>query len=384
MIRERKTILTLVLLVLVLLLGGSSIYMAIRLSTKAPVAPTAPASEPQAYLPGENCAASGGACMTTDLCAAAGGREIILSDCASGKICCDRRTRAENWKTCNTLNFAIACTPRPDCLDLPVPCSIPEPVGGWCPVLECSGGKKLVYEDETRNSAGSYYLTTQIPEGGTIYQGQTIVISIPYMNRTSTAISSATITDVLDSRFSFLDADKQCRYASSGNKVTCVINNIQAGAKSQVSFRVKVKTTATAGEVANKATILTSDNSNALCFSNQEIQPEPKANVTCGTKLAQTEDQSSNLSSVTANQTFVYSFNVGNSGNTESTGYTLRDILTGDNKNLLTYVGSNDGCTYESSSRTVSCPVSLAAGAKKTVSFKVKVSSDVETDENRP
>jgi len=311
--KDKRTLLTIFLLILVLILGGATIFLAIRISTPAPIAPTAP-EQPQAFIPEEGCLFTGGECTTSAACTSQGGSGDGQRDCSTGLICCKK-----GWSTCNDMTFSIACLPRPACLDAKdALCMMPEPQGGWCPYLVCDQ-RKSVFKDDPRNVPGTYYPVDKISEGGTVYQGQTIVFSVPYTNKSSKKIDSATVVDTLDPRLTFVDADPRCKYSSTGSKITCNIGVVEPNAGAQLSYRVKVKTTATLGNLSNTASLTTNLNSVSLCHSTQTIQPEPKADVICTAKKALSSvEATETLDQVTVGDAFVYSFDIENKGNADS------------------------------------------------------------------
>ena len=371
--KDRRSILTIALFILVLVLGGASVYMALRLSTPKPIAPTAP-DRPQAFVPEEGCVFNGGSCTTSAACTSKGWESIGQRDCSSGLLCCK-----QPWLACNVINFSIACEPRPVCLDSKTePCTPQEPANGWCPYLSCNK-KKNVYKNDPRNTAGTYYLENKISEGGTVYLDELIVISIPYKNVSTKKVVSAVVSDTLSPKLTYVDGSNGCSFALTQSKVVCNIGEVAPNGSGQVSIRARVKATAQIGELNNTATITTNEGSGAMCYSQQVIQPKPEAVLSCTSKIAETTQTgvTQTIEEVTKGQVFSYTFKLENKGNAVSTGYVLRDILKGDGKDNLVFIDSADGCTYGITSRLVSCPAVLEPGATKTISFKVKVGDDV-------
>lgn len=189
---NRKKILAIILIILVLALGGAAIFVSIRLQ-QAQI-PTAPVSKPRAaeWLGGGNC----------------------------------------------TVSFAVAAAS----------------------VLTCE--QKTAYKDDGRNTAGNYYLTAEnrLTATDPLTAGQTIVYAISYKNTGSASVASSTITDILDSKLTFVDSDSGCSYSSVNRTVTCAIGEVVAGANSQVAIRAKVNGDATPGTISNTATVTGSNN----------------------------------------------------------------------------------------------------------------------------
>ncbi len=369
MTSNKKSILTVLLLVLVLVFGGTSIYLATRLSTQKPVAPTAPESKPKA---GISCSGEGGTCTVGTACPA-GKTAVSGADCDGGYLCCK-----SDWIACSTINFSVACEPRPACLDDKTPCSIKEPASGWCPYLSCDQ-KKRVFYDDARNVAGTYYLDKEIPKGGTVYQGQVIVFAVPYTNVSNKKVLSAKIEDTLDPRLTFKDADNGCTVTSNSNKVICNIGEVVPGKGSQVAIRALVKKTATLGELLNSAIIETKDLSEAQCHTELAIKPEPKATLLCVQKSTVEKPAGGTTTTlasvVTSGKKYDYQFELENKGDKASTDFVLKDILKGEGRDFVDFASTDSTCTYNETSRVVTCPVALAPAEKKTISFSFVVSN---------
>jgi len=332
---NKRKILTIFLLLLVLVLGVTSMFVAYRLGTQRTVAPTAPESEPRAAEP--------------------------------------------DWINCNDLQFTIACQPRPACLDNKTnPCTTPEPSGGWCPYLTCANKKKIAYRNDPRNQPGVYYLETALPDGGTLHPGDLFVISIPYKNEQSGMVESATITDTLDPRYTFVDSIPECSRTTADGKeiITCTAGEVAPGGESAATFRVRVKSNAQLGQISNTATMTTNKNSVSRCYNQLEIKQQPTVDLECNSKVAITgagiQPATTAPVEVTRGQTFTYSMEIENKGNAAANGYEIRDVLKGEGRAELGFVSSPD-CKFDTTSRLVNCPVSLGAGQKKSYSFNVIV-----------
>lgn len=365
---SRKKLLTVVLVLLVVLFGGTSAYLAIRLSTSTPVAPTAPVSEPKASTAEDSCTAKGGECTTAVVCASKGGTNIKATDCSQGTSCC-----SVPWAVCNVQNFEVPCIPRPGCLDEDPKCAPPEGnPEDYCPYLACNV-RKNAYLDDPRNLPGKYYVEKIIPAGSEVYRGQTFVYLIPFKNLGSTTVQSAVITDVLDSKITYVDADDGCSYTSGTRTVTCDIDPMVAGKNGAKAIRVKVNSSATVEDLLNTAKITSTGGSVSLCLNKLTVKPAKKPVVSCiSKKCFDTAGVAS--TTFTKGQQIKYVFDVMNSGNATSTGYTLADKLTGEGRELLTFV-SGTGCTYDDVTDQVNCDAKLEPGERKTLSFIASISN---------
>lgn len=88
-------------------------------------------------------------------------------------------------------------------------------------------------------------------------------------------------------------------------------------------------------------------------------------------------DLNDQIDTVSKDETFVYAFEVTNSGDVAAQDIEVVDVLKGDNQELLTYVDGDDRCKYTSSSRQVTCSgMDLDVDDTDTYTFRVKVSSN--------
>ena len=80
------------------------------------------------------------------------------------------------------------------------------------------------------------------------------------------------------------------------------------------------------------------------------------------------------IDTVAKNQTFVYSLTVTNHDATSSaTGVAIKDPLTGENQDMLSFVDKIDGCDFDVASKTLTCNTDLATSEAKIFSFRTKV-----------
>lgn len=82
------------------------------------------------------------------------------------------------------------------------------------------------------------------------------------------------------------------------------------------------------------------------------------------------------IKTATRNQILVYAMEITNSGEGTAFNVNITDALTGPNQNQLIFMDAEQGCTYSSGNRTISCNnITLGAGAVRKFSFRVRVGS---------
>ncbi len=145
------------------------------------------------------------------------------------------------------------------------------------PGLNCT--KKQAWEDDPKNEPGNYYLTTPILANSDLIPGQVVVYSVSYKNTGDASSTGATITDVLPTQLEFLDDDGGCAYTSQ-NELACEIGEVIAGGESQVSFRVKVKESVSAGILTNTAEFIPNEGDESVCSISLNIQVEESSTPT--------------------------------------------------------------------------------------------------------
>ena len=394
---NRKKIIAILFLCVVAILGGVSVFVAYRLNTQKAVAPTAPESKPAA---GTSCTGEGGSCIAGNNCLS-GQAKISGTDCAVGQVCC-----VAQWTSSDACKMSFnvpqaACTPRPACFDLPVPCSIPEPVGGWCPGISCSGGKKM-YKNVADNRPGSYNTdeANRIVDGSSVIPGTVIVYLIEHqitssgkVDGSSAGPGTVTITDVLDSRLEYLDGAGDCKHETATNRVICTnggtsITGSTTAKSTRTIFRAKVKDGAKNGDLINTATLSTSsiDSSGKTSETKQSVSCQgkvvvasaPTVAISCKSKTALTTSGTGIVSSVGKNQTFMYSMEIYNSGDSIANNVVVTDVLP---MGKLIFVDSDSGCTYAEATKTVSCTATLNPKETKKLTFRVKTASDLNDGE---
>ncbi|MEI6690253.1 MAG: hypothetical protein WCL07_00725 [bacterium] len=131
------------------------------------------------------------------------------------------------------LTFNIPCGSS-----TPTPSVSPSPSAVVGANLDCL--YKRVYEDDSRNRAGFYYVEKQVTDTSSLKDGQSIVYSIAAKNQGGASASDVVISDVLSSSLTYVDSDKDCTYAASSRKVTCTIGTLAGGVETSRSIRVKI------------------------------------------------------------------------------------------------------------------------------------------------
>lgn len=117
----------------------------------------------------------------------------------------------------------------------------------------------------------------QIADSATVDANKTIVYSLKLKNPATTAVTGLTVTDVLDPKLTFVDADPNCTHVTSTRTVTCTNVTIAAGGDVLVgaSFRAKLpasvtETTTITNTYSVAGATLTSP---ATCSTSVKIEP---------------------------------------------------------------------------------------------------------------
>ncbi len=134
------------------------------------------------------------------------------------------------------------------------------------PQASLSCVSKRMYQDDSRNHAGFYFLQNQLTDTNTISDGQTIVYNITSHNSGGNSAPDTTITDTLSNTLTYLDGDNGCTYDSSTRLVTCTIGALAGSSDAARSFRAKVTLNGTgATSVANTATVASTNGQSSSC-----------------------------------------------------------------------------------------------------------------------
>jgi uncharacterized repeat protein (TIGR01451 family) len=172
-----------------------------------------------------------------------------------------------NQSACST-SFIVACgspSPSPSASASVPPSSAPPSASPSTPpsaALKCMA--KKMYENDSRNRAGFYYMEREITDANTISSGETIVYNIVAKNAGGNNTPDTTITDVLSSSLTYVDGDSGCTYDSGNRTVTCTIGTLSPNSEAQRSFRVTVNVSSNTS-VANTAEVTSTNGQRDSC-----------------------------------------------------------------------------------------------------------------------
>jgi fimbrial isopeptide formation D2 family protein len=160
--------------------------------------------------------------------------------------------------------FVVACgsspSPSPSSSVSPSPSSSPSVPPSAA--LKCMA--KKMYEDDTRNRSGFYYLEKEITDTNTLSNGQTIVYNVVSKNAGGSTVPDTTITDKLSENLTYVDGDSGCTYDSATRIVTCTIGSLSPNSEAQRSFRATVAVAGTTS-VANTAEVSSTNGQRDSC-----------------------------------------------------------------------------------------------------------------------
>jgi uncharacterized repeat protein (TIGR01451 family) len=158
---------------------------------------------------------------------------------------------------------SATCTP-PGESPTPSPSITPSPSPSDSPnaLLDCV--VKRVYEDDSQNAAGVYYLNREITDTNTLTNGQVIVYNIVVANTGDGEVSETTIEDVLSSNLTYMDASSGCTYDSTSRKVTCAVGTVPGNTETSKSIRVSVATSGTTS-INNRADVFSTNGQRDVC-----------------------------------------------------------------------------------------------------------------------
>lgn len=152
-----------------------------------------------------------------------------------------------------------------------------------------------MYEDDSRNRAGFYYIEKEILDTNTLQNGQIIVYNIVTRNNGGNSAPDTTITDKLSTNLTFIDGDSGCSYDSTMRTVTCTIGTLAANSEAQRSFRAKVGVTGTSS-IANTAEVYSTNGQRDSC----SIQVDATGKVIVAPSVAPTSLPVAGVFEVTA------------------------------------------------------------------------------------
>jgi len=174
---------------------------------------------------------------------------------------------AVGQNSCST-SFVVACgespSPSPSPSESPSPSPSPSASPSTPPSAALKCVTKKMYEDDSRNRAGFYYMEKEILDTNTLQNGQTIVYNVVTKNAGGNSVPDTTITDVLASSLTYIDGDSGCLYDATTRTVTCTIGTLSANSEAQRSFRVRVAVAETVS-VTNTAEVTSTNGQRDSC-----------------------------------------------------------------------------------------------------------------------
>lgn len=221
---NKKKILATILVILIVLLGGASVYVATQLSTRKSVAPTAPESKPKAtettvtWVGSDACKVE--ATASAEMCVPSG-----VVTCTTPVACptaCGTAASVQTGCTdsCGNAVADKACAATAACEVLEA-------------VLE---GSKSAYKNVTSNTPGVYSLTTAM---GAVSKSQIYVYTIELKNTSETTASGVVVKDtIVGLPVTFMDTVAGCTFSATSKELTCN-TSITPDQTKKFSFRVK-------------------------------------------------------------------------------------------------------------------------------------------------
>lgn len=125
--------------------------------------------------------------------------------------------------------------------------------------------EKRIFKNEASNTEGNYTLRTEIGTGSTVQPGDVLVFNLMGEALTQPTSGSVVWTDVLHNKLEWMDGEDGCDYAQATRTVTCDMGIKAAGEDYDTSFRVRVLSSATPGEISNTATVTTGGTNKNVC-----------------------------------------------------------------------------------------------------------------------
>lgn len=303
---NKKRIITIILVLLVVLLGGASVYVATQLSTRKAVAPTAPESKPKASElceTGLGLYCSGDQVAGATACTQSSGGEVWC--CPIDKVIING-TCVDEWvgsAECNLEGTASAtvCIPSevvtctPDC---PTACGTAASTITTCTDDSCGAattkacaataacakavleGDKTAYKNVTSNTPGVYALTSLME---TVSKSQIYVYTIELKNTSTATASGVVIKDSLANMpVTYMDAITGCSFNATSIEMTCN-TSIQPDETKKFSFRVKAADGVTNGTVISNTAKVTYPDGSLDLTKDLAVSTVVGCNHTCTT-----------------------------------------------------------------------------------------------------
>lgn len=309
--KRNKAILSIILIVVILLIAGASIYISSKVSQEQAIAPTAPVSEPAACE--DECPRSDGALVNCT--GAADGTNISTCNEAGRVELCGGKSY-----TCPAPGGAWALTPtstEPDwvgsaactvtatsvCVasetitcspDCPTECGKPASTISSCKdscgvattktcaaTVACTENL-VVNKKAYKYTGGTYAYTTEID---TVAKNQTFLYAISIENKGEVDVSGVSITDTLNGehqdQLTFVDTKSGCTYSATEKRVNCDGITVKAGETGVYAFKVKVGGDAVNGDIIKNGAVVRAANTDISASNELTISTVLGCNHTC-------------------------------------------------------------------------------------------------------
>jgi len=255
------------------------------------------------------------------------------------------------------------------------------------PGLNCVD--KVLYKDVDANTPGTYDLSAAnlLSSSFELVPGDTYVYVINYEN-TGTGAVGGEIVDTLPDDVEYVDSSDGCTYDSADHAVSCALTSVAAAGSGKVAIRFIVNSSIAEDSITNAAILLPESGQSSTCqltspiYASTPPSAPPSAELNCVAKRAYEDSTTNTLGNYYLNneiedtntlqdgQIVVFNIVIRNDGGTAVPDTEITDVLSSN----LTYIDGESGCTYDSSSRTVTCDVGdLAAGTETSRSFRAKI-----------
>lgn len=239
--KNKKIILSIFAIIAIFLIGGAAYYITTRTATTAPVAPTAPESEPLAAEPcptGLSCVNDKTSVPEAKACLNTSGKKVWC--CPAGQVADTTKKNcvAGTPTTSVTPSVSPATTDTTTDWQSATACSITGIV------IAAAGTPKVTvvkdaYKDISTNTAGNYNFDTAIT---TVGKDQIFVYGLKVTNTGTADASGVKLTDTLKDNgldgLTIVDKDSRCSFDTTTRLMTCTLN-VEKSKSVTIGFRVK-------------------------------------------------------------------------------------------------------------------------------------------------